>query len=182
LNYATEYLVNRDARIQVINKFLAPPIEQISNFDIYNGMVALTDNDVFYPEHFVELELASMLHVVTWESSWTINRFFKWMHRKGYDACTPSSAAHLAKKTFKLFEWKAKWWESAFEDPRLLEEVKTNRLMRSIILHPSTLEWRLGAVVPHMTGEELLKLSSYAGLPQQYDFAIKELAHRIPPG
>jgi len=175
---AIEHVVQNDARIQVVTRYLMPMLEQISNFDIYNGMVAVTNDKIVYPEHLPQLEEKSMLHVVTWASPWTINRFFKWMHRKGYENVTPATAHALAQQAFEAHEkWQELHTDDSLEDPKVMtatiKKWSEDRLKKAVVLMPDGIQKMLQCCVSSLTGEQLLQLSTYfKPRSPQYDYAM----------
>lgn len=93
---AVGYIMPNQAIFQVITKYLRPEKEQLQAFDIYNGAVAVNANEIVVPLDWYSLEEKNVLHVSNWSSSWTINRFFKWINRKKYyKSVTPSTARHV---------------------------------------------------------------------------------------
>lgn len=183
---AIEHVIEKDARIQVVTRYLMPMIEQISHFDIYNGMVAVTNDKIVYPEHLPQLELNSMLHVVTWDSPWTVNRFFKWMHRKGYTNVTPATSQALAQKAIEAHEqWPKEIAGYAERPPEendlLVKKWSEDRLKKAVALMPDGVQKMLQYCVPNLTGEQLLQLSTYfKPRSRQYDYALNEIHRRMP--
>lgn len=182
---AIEHIIDRDARVQAITRYLMPLHDQISHFDIYNGMVAVTNDKIVYPEHFAYLESNNMLHVTTWDSPWTVNRFFKWMHRKGYTNVTPSTAQVIAQKAIEAHEqWADKANDPTLEDPAVMtamvEKWSQDRLKKAVAVMPDGVQRMLQYCVPNLTGEQLLQLSTYfKPHSRQYDYAVNELHRRL---
>jgi len=179
---ALEHLVERDTRIQVITKWLQPLKDQIAAFDIYNGAVAVTENTITVPEHWELLEKANTLHVSTWASPWTINRFLKWIDRKGYKNVTPSTADHVYKEVFKALEWREKWAPAALEDEKIKKLIENDRLKRRFILQKGfRAQTLLKPLMSSLKGEQLVELSALFKEPLHYDFAMQEIHRRMPP-
>jgi hypothetical protein len=180
---AVEYLVEGDARIQVVHRWVKPLEEQIHAFDIFNGAVAFTNTVCVTPEHWELLESGNMLHVSTWASPWTINRFFKWVNRKGYTAVTPATAEHVYGRVHKALDWKEKWGEeTAIADERIKQAIYNDRLKRRFILQGGfRAQEFLRSLMPGLTGEQLLEVSALFPEPIKYDFAMQEIRRRIPP-
>lgn len=186
-NAAIEHIIDKDARIQTITRYVMPLEEQIGHFDIYNGMVALTNDKIVYPEHFVQLETNKMLHVANWNSPWTVNRFFKWMNRKGYKSVTPATAHVLAQKAIEAREC---WCDKANtfkvnKDPeieRWLEKWNVDKLRRAVTNGHMQYMLYTSGTLPHLTGEQLLMLAMYfKPKNQQYDYITHEIYNRMPP-
>jgi hypothetical protein len=184
---AIEHIVDRDARIQVITRYLMPLHDQIAHFDIYNGMVAVTNDKIVYPEHFSTLEKQNMIHVVTWDSPWTVNRFFKWMFRKGYTSVTPATAHALAQKAIEAHEqWHEKASDPSLEDPSVMTAMvkkwSEDKLRKAVATMPDGVQRMLQYCVPNLTGEQLLQLVTYfKPRSRQYDYALNEIHRRMPP-
>lgn len=184
---AIEHIVNGDARIQTITKYLMPPQEQIEHFDIYNGMVASTNDKIVYPEHFVQLETNNMLHVANWNSPWTVNRLFKWINRKRYKSVTPATAHVLTQKAIEAREcWRNKVnMLKVSKDPEVelwLEKWNVDKLKRAVA--NGRMQWLLytSGALPHLSGEQLLTLAMYfKPNDQQYDYITHEIINRMPP-
>lgn len=174
---AVEHIIEYDARVQVITRYLADPTTQIASFDVYNGMVAVTNDSIIVPEHWVELENASMLHVATWTSPWTINRFFKWMDRKGYVSVTQETAHHVVKQALAIHE---RWCKGGIPEDEI-KEWHDDRLKRIVTKMPDMLQRRLQCTIPNLSGEELLQLSTFfKPTTPKYDYAMRELHRRMP--
>lgn len=181
-NAALEHLVERDARVQVITKWLQPLEDQISAFDIYNGAVAVTENIITVPEHWELLEKANTLHVTTWASPWTINRFFKWVERKGYKNVTPATADHVIKEVFRALEWRERWAPAALEDEKIKTLIDRDRLKRRFILQKGfRAQAFLKPLMATLKSEQLVELSALFKEPLHYDFAMQEIHRRMPP-
>jgi hypothetical protein len=181
-NAALEHLIDGDARVQVITRWLQPLEDQIAAFDIYNGAVAVTENTITVPEHWEMLEKANMLHVSTWASPWTINRFLKWVDRKGYKNVTPSVAEHVMKEVFNALEWHAKWGDAPLQDEKIKELINRDRLKRRFIMQKSFHAQKLLApLMSSLKSEQLLELSALFKEPLHYDFAMQEIHRRMPP-
>ncbi len=181
---AEEHLIDGDARVQVIRSYLAPMRDQIARFDIYNGSVGFNDEWLVVPEHFETLERAQTLHVTTWASPWTMNRFFKWIGRKRwYKHVTPATAQHVYGQVMKLIEWKKKYeGTEVMKDPRVIEAIKQNKLKKRIIDQDAfRMQELLGPTVTGLTGEQLLEVSAFFPAPLKYDFAMQEIHRRMPP-
>ena len=181
-NAALEHLIDRDARVQVITKWLQPMKDQIAAFDIYNGAVAVTENTITVPEHWELLEKADTLHVSTWASPWTINRFFKWSERKGYKNVTPATADHVYSEVFKALEWHEKWGDAPLQDEKIKEAINRDRLKRRFILQKGfRAQTFLKSLMSTLPGEKLVELSALFKEPLHYDFAMQEIHRRMPP-
>jgi hypothetical protein len=181
---AEEHLIVGDARVQVVRSYLAPMREQIANFDIYNGSVAFNNDWMVIPEHFETLERSHTLHVSTWASPWTMNRFFKWINRKRwYQHTTPSTGQHVYEQVIKLLEWKKKWnGTDVMNDERVRETIKANKLKKRILAQDAfRMQRMLQTVVSGLTGEQLLEVSAFFPEPLKYDFAMQEIHRRMPP-
>lgn len=180
---AVEYVVNNDARVQVITKFLMPLEEQIQRFDIYNAAVAVTDDAIVFPEHWEQLERGRVLHVQRW-NKWTSNRVFKYITRKGYCHVTPATAQRILSKIDKCVAWDQKWSSQiALEDPRaqrLRETITHDKLMQAVIFKPQKLQRLLYQFMENMTAEQLLHVSMLFNQPSRYDFAMQEIRRRMP--
>lgn len=174
---ALEHIVLGQARVQVIKAFLMPVQEQLSRFDIYNSMVAITDQDVVYPEHWVLLEKQHMLHVSTWKTPWTVNRFLKYMDgRKGYDKVTPLTADSFidaALETMYVFKQKKDASPAAS-----LTFMNQNKLIRMIGQHKPTVQVFFKSLIDVLPAERLLDMSALFAVPADYDLAMQELRRR----
>lgn len=181
---AVEYLVDGDARIQVVHRWTQPLEDQIRAFDIFNGAVAFTNTECVTPEHWELLEQNKMIHVSTWASPWTINRFIKWVDRKGYTSATPATAQHVIERVHKALAWKEKWGKTlADKDERIQKTIKEDKLMNRFILQDAfRAQQFLKSIMPGLTGEQLLEVSALFPEPIRYDFAMQEIRRRMPPG
>lgn len=175
---AIEHIVEGDARVQVIVRFLMPIEEQLARFDIYNGMVAVTHDEVVVPEHWSSLEKARMLHVSTWKCPWTVNRFFKWMNRKGYTAVTPSSAEAIVSQGLAALDW-FKLHEHDVTDPRVSTELEKSTLLKKMAANPDNRQAFLRTIVEALPADRLLEVSAFFR-PAKYDLAMQELMRRMP--
>lgn len=181
---AIEHIVQRDARIQVITRYLMPMNEQIKNFDIYNGMIAVTNDKIVYPEHFVTLESQKMLHVVNWESPWTVNRFFKWMSRKEYESVTPATAQMLVKKAVEMYEQSndiiASYRDKSESD--VTYDLSKDKLKKLAVFNPGYVQKFLRYTMSNLNSEQLLQLSTYFKPSHpEYDYALREVYKRAKP-
>lgn len=182
---AEEHLIDGDARVQVIRNYLAPMRDQIAKFDIYNGSVAFNNEWLLVPEHFEMLERAHTIHVSTWESPWTMNRFFKWIQRKRwYKHATPATAQYVYDQVLKMIEWKRKHANNpeVMNDPRVKDAISKSRLKKRILSQDSfRMQELLGPTVTGLTGEQLLEISAFFPEPLKYDLAMREIHRRMPP-
>lgn len=177
---AVEHVVPGDARIQVITRFLMPLEEQLSRFDIYNGMVAFTEDEVVFPEHWEVLERGHVLHVSTWKTPWTVNRFFKWLRRKGYQHVTPVTADHLVEAAVETLDWfKAHEGELTKED--MQAAISKNVLLKQVALQPANVQDFILPIMSALSAERLLEVSAlFRPAPQHYDRAMQEIRKRMP--
>jgi hypothetical protein len=99
---AVELVVNKSQRIQIITKYLSPIEEQMRGFDIFNGMIAINDSECVIPEGWTELNRKGILHVVNWESPFTIKRITKWVRNHKISSFSPETAKELTNKSLEL--------------------------------------------------------------------------------
>lgn len=102
---AQDLIVNRRIRFQVVHAFLRPLQEQLTGFDIFNGMVGLTDDGLTFPDGLLDLERAKTLHVHDWSSWMTINRTMRWLHRRGYDKVTQATLDGVIRSLDEAITW-----------------------------------------------------------------------------
>ena len=177
---AVEHLVPGDARIQVITRFVMPIEEQLSRFDIYNGMVAFTEDVMVLPEHWEALEREHVLHVSTWKTPWTVNRFFKWLQRKGYQHVTPATADHLVEAAIETLLW-FKEHEGEMTKEDMQQAFDRNTLLKHVALYPTNVQELLRPIMSTLTAERLLELSAiFRPAPRHYDRAMQEIRKRMP--
>jgi len=177
---AVEHVVPRDVRIQVITRFVMPIEEQLSRFDIYNGMVAFTEDELIIPEHWEALERGQVIHVSTWKTPWTVNRFFKWLRHKGYKHVTPATADHLAEAAIETLQWfQEHQAELSRED--MDQAVSKNTMLKHVALYPTKIQKLLKPIMSTLTAERLLELSAiFHPAPGHYDLAMQEIRKRMP--
>jgi hypothetical protein len=164
-------------RVQVITGFFNPMVEQLRRFDIYNAMVGLDLDTITYPQHLRSLEEGKVLHVHSWQSEQTINRFVRWMEHRGYESVTPLVAEYLLPIVNGALELRR------FHriNQVLPEEGGLNALQRMLILpQKRCAERSLMSILGHLTGERLLEMSTQLGSPVQYDWAMQEIRRRMP--
>jgi len=175
-----EHLVPGDAKVQVITRFLMPIEEQLSRFDIYNGMVAYTEDEVFLPEHWEALESQRVLHVSVWKLPWTVNRFFKWLRRKGYNHVTPVTADAVVQQTVDAVVW-LKEHGTALPEKELQEAADKNELLGHLVTMPANIQHVLQPVFAALTADRLLEVSAlFRPDARQYDLAMQEIRKRMP--
>lgn len=174
-----EYIIPDEARVQVIKGFLFPVEEQLSRFDIYNSMVAITIDAIVYPEHWAALETSRTLHVVTWKRPWTVNRFLKYLDRKGYKAATPATADAFVDELVNALDWFRNTAPSLKEEEKHLE-VSKSALLRLMARAPEKVQNRFKAIMPVLTPERLLEISAFFQTPVAYDCAMQEIHRRMP--
>ncbi len=186
-NMAIEHIVRCDARVQVITRFLMPIKEQLSRFDIYNSMVAVTNDTVTFPEHWRALESARVLHVSTWKCPWTVNRFLKYLGaskhmnvpgKKGYVAVTPVTAESFIDAAIKTLQWHEELRGSSPD--ALNEAIDRDFLLRKIEQQPENVQRYMSIVMSALPAERLLEVSALFKAPFDYDCAMQELRNRIP--
>lgn len=177
--FGIEHLVPGQARVQVITRYLMPIAEQLSRFDIYNAMVAVTADRVFYPEHWPTLERQRVLHVSTWASPWTVNRVLKYLERKGYECVTPVTADAFLEEAIKALDWYHNV-KPVLSEEEAVEAVNRSALLRAISRAPEKVQRRLMAVIRALPAERLLEVSALFRAPAKYDYVMKEIHKRMP--
>lgn len=175
---AIEHIIEHDARVQVIVRFLMPLEEQLSRFDIYNGMVGVTNDKIVFPEHWEVLERARILHVSTWKTPWTVNRFFKYLQRKGYMHVTPSTANAVLTEAFKTLDW-FKAEGATMSKESMAAAIGKNKLLKQIALTPTNVQDYLRPIMGALPAERLLEISALFKAAN-YDRAMQEIHRRIP--
>lgn len=179
LGFGVEHVVLWQAKVQVITKYLRPIETQLSNFDIYNSMVALTRDSVVMAEHWAALEGQRTLHVSTWASPWTVNRFMKYLEKKGYEGVTPLTADAFIDEAIKALDWYRNVMSSLPKD-RADEALARSSLLRMIARAPERVQYRLFTVIKDLPAERLLEVSAFFKAPASYDCAMQEIHRRMP--
>lgn len=141
---ATELVCNH-IRIQVINRYVGPIIDQLNRFDIFNAMVAFNLDSFIIPVSWRELEEHRLLHVVNWSSIFVIHRLSKWKYKHNYMGLSPKTASEIGEVAMDIIQ----------------------KLKVTPHLNPwgGTLDHRaiadkLKQFMPYMTNDQLLLLSS----------------------
>ena len=177
--FGIELIIPGQARVQVITKYLRPIEEQLSRFDIYNSMVAITDDRVVFPEHWATLERRRILHVSSWTSSWTVNRFLKYLDRKGYTEVTPVTADSFLDEAIKALDW-FRNTRPGLPSAETADAVNKSSLLRAISRTPEKVQRRIMAIMRALPAERLLELSALFQAPARYDYAMQEIHRRMP--
>lgn len=177
--FGIELLIPGQARVQVITKYLRPIEEQLSRFDIYNAMVAVTNDSIVFPEHWPALERARVLHVSSWSSPWTVNRFLKYLDRKGYSEVTPVTADTFMDEAIKALDW-FRNTRPNLPQAEVAETVNQSTLMRALSRAPDKVQRKIVAVMRALPAERLLEVSALFKAPINYDYAMQEIHRRMP--
>lgn len=178
--FGVEQLIPGQARVQVITRYLRPIEQQLSCFDIYNAMVAVTNARVVFPEHWPSLERQRVLHVSTWASPWTINRFLKYLDRKGYVEVTPVTADAFLDEAIKALDWFRNTMPNV-PQAEAAETVNQSALLRALSRAPEKVQRKIMAVMRALPAERLLEASAHFQSPARYDYAMQEIHRRMPP-
>lgn len=166
---AREFVVH-DARVQVITAYLGERHDRLSTFDIYNSMVAFNRDTLTVPQGWLDLESRKMLHVVNWDSPWTLRRVFKYLDRKGYTSVTPPTAKSLTEHMALAMKCMAET-----KDP--VEWRRSAMYKRTGARSPRALFSRFKGAFPSFTNEQLLFLASLRPL-DRYNHAFNLLRER----
>jgi hypothetical protein len=169
-----EFIIDGDARIQVITRYLRPMVEQLQGFDIYNSMLAMTDDQLLVPPEWEWLEQQRMIHVTTWSSPWTVNRVMKYFYRKGYQHLTPAAANGFYDAVMAAIEF----YKSGDMPKELSDGNKAIILARGSGKGAQAVFQK---IMPALPTEKLLQLSAFFRAEPTYDLAMQELHKRMPP-
>ena len=178
---AIEFIVESDSRIQVITRWTRPINEQLAGFDIYNAMVAVRESKITVPEHWEQLESKDVLHVSNWNSQWTMNRLFKWIGRKHwYVSVTPPTAEYVYDRLVEIISWKKSMWSNIDQhDDQIIDYLSRDRLKKRVIVQDAYhMHKFLKRIIPSLTNEQLLMISSLFPDVSKYDLSMKEIYHR----
>jgi hypothetical protein len=161
---ARELIVNNRCRVQVIDRYVGEIKQQLSNFDIYNAMVAFNDHHMIIPKYWNDLEKEKVLHVSSWESPFIIGRISKWFRRHGYNKLSPKSITEIGDVTLELLKQL---------------KVKPNLNCPYPVTYDRVCR-QLKKFIPQMTNEKLLMLMPLYSVDgyNEHHGPLTELRHR----
>lgn len=173
-----DHVAASDARVQVILPYLLPIEPQLAGFDIYNGMVAVTADEVIFPDQWEWLERGRLLHVTTWDASWTARRCMKWLNSKGYSGVTPATADGMVDDAVRALDWYSE--NKGIDTVGMQAVAEKDWMIRVITQRSQGMQHELKKMMRVMSPERLLMLSAYFHPPSgAYDFARAELIKRM---
>lgn len=146
----TELSVNRNARVQWVEKWIGPIAEILNGFDIFNAAVAFNGEHFIYPEGWEQLEELKMLHVFNWTSTSIVNRITKWFWKHHFSKLSPATADTLgtiAMDLISLFKEK----ESKGENVKTIsgQKLSTYQIVQ-----------RMRKFLPELSNEQLVMLTT----------------------
>lgn len=165
---ARNVMIKGCQKIQVITQYPATMDAQIAAFDIYNAAVAFNDKQLLVPDNFEYLERVNMLHVMKWNFP-TLIRVCKYLREKNYKAVSPKTCDEI----YELIIQNSNNFNRTDLDPfkNFLTAYKTT-------LDVHMFQKQIYTIMPSMTTEQLLMLSSIFPEDREYDLDARSILRK----